>query len=92
MSLGSIDFGVIVDGAIVVTEAILVRREATPDLPLDEQDIKHTAANVTQPIFFATLIIMTAYLPLLGLGTCRGQTVFADCLHDRLRIVRNAAL
>ncbi|MGP0059649.1 MAG: efflux RND transporter permease subunit [Beijerinckiaceae bacterium] len=67
LSLGSIDFGVIVDGAIVVTEAILVRREAAPDLPLDEQDIKHTAAHVTQPIFFATLIIMTAYLPLLGL-------------------------
>jgi heavy metal efflux system protein len=67
LSLGSIDFGVIVDGAIVVTEAILVRREATPDLPLDESDIRHTAANVTQPIFFATLIIMTAYVPLLGL-------------------------
>jgi cobalt-zinc-cadmium resistance protein CzcA len=67
LSLGSIDFGVIVDGAIVVTEAILVRREAAPDLPLDEQDIKHTTANVAQPIFFATLIIMTAYLPLLGL-------------------------
>jgi heavy metal efflux system protein len=67
LSLGSIDFGVIVDGAIVVTEAILVRREATPDLPLNEQDIKHTAANVAQPIFFATLIIMTAYVPLLGL-------------------------
>lgn len=67
LSLGSIDFGVIVDGAIVVTEAILVRREAAPDLPLDEHDIKHTAANVTQPIFFATLIIMTAYVPLLGL-------------------------
>jgi heavy metal efflux system protein len=67
LSLGSIDFGVIVDGAIVVTEAILLRREAAPDLPLDLQDIKHTAANVAQPIFFATLIIMTAYVPLLGL-------------------------
>jgi heavy metal efflux system protein len=67
LSLGSIDFGVIVDGAIVVTEAILLRREAAPDLPLELQDIKHTAANVAQPIFFATLIIMTAYVPLLGL-------------------------
>ena len=30
LSLGAIDFGILVDGAIVVTEAILRRREATP--------------------------------------------------------------
>ena len=31
LSLGAIDFGILVDGAIVVTEAILRRREATPN-------------------------------------------------------------
>src|SRR5208282_4649505 len=35
-SLGAIDFGIIVDGAIVVTEAILRRREADPAAPLSE--------------------------------------------------------
>ena len=67
LSLGSIDFGVIVDGAIVVTEAILRRREEAPDEPLQLVEIQNTAVHVTRPIFFATLIIITAYLPLLGL-------------------------
>ena len=35
LSLGAIDFGIIVDGAIVMSEAILRRREAKPDEPLD---------------------------------------------------------
>jgi cobalt-zinc-cadmium resistance protein CzcA len=67
LSLGAIDFGVIVDGAIVITETVLRKREEAPGEQLEEEDIKHTAANVAKPIFFATLIIMTAYVPLLGL-------------------------
>ena len=40
LSLGAIDFGILVDGAIVVTEAILRRREATPDEELSESEVK----------------------------------------------------
>ena len=65
-SLGAIDFGIIVDGAIVVTEAILRRREANPDAALSEHDVYGAAKQVTRPIFFATLIIITAYLPLFA--------------------------
>jgi len=65
-SLASIDFGIIVDGAIVVTEAILRRREADPTVPLSEQDVFSTTTQVARPIFFATLIIITAYLPLFS--------------------------
>jgi heavy metal efflux system protein len=36
LSLGAIDFGILVDGAIVVTEAVLRRREAMPDEELSE--------------------------------------------------------
>ncbi len=39
LSLGAIDFGIIVDGAIVMTEAILRRREAKPNEPLTENDV-----------------------------------------------------
>lgn len=67
MSLGAIDFGIIVDGAIVMTEAILRRREAKPEEPLTEADVRETAAQVARPIFFATLIIIAAYLPLFAL-------------------------
>lgn len=67
LSLGSIDFGVIVDGAIVVTEAILRVREHNPTRPLETDTVQFVVRQVVNPIFFATIIIITAYLPLLGL-------------------------
>ncbi|MBV8145400.1 MAG: efflux RND transporter permease subunit, partial [Gammaproteobacteria bacterium] len=66
LSLGAIDFGILVDGAIVVTEAILRRREAMPEEELSESEVKAAAVQVTRPIFFASLIIITAYLPLFS--------------------------
>jgi cobalt-zinc-cadmium resistance protein CzcA len=66
LSLGAIDFGILVDGAIVVTEAVLRRREATPQEELSESEVKAAAVQVTRPIFFASLIIITTYLPLFS--------------------------
>src|SRR6267143_1375283 len=66
LSLGAIDFGIIVDAAIVVTEAILRRRESKPDEPLTEGEARAAAHQVARPIFFATLIIIAAYLPLFA--------------------------
>jgi heavy metal efflux system protein len=66
LSLGAIDFGILVDGAIVVTEAILRRREATPEEELSESEVRAAALQVTRPIFFASLIIITTYLPLFS--------------------------
>jgi heavy metal efflux system protein len=66
LSLGAIDFGILVDGAIVVTESVLRRREATPDEELSESEVRAAAVQVTRPIFFASLIIITAYLPLFS--------------------------
>jgi heavy metal efflux system protein len=67
LSLGAIDFGMIVDGAIVVTENILRRREAKPTEELTGEDVRTATAQVARPIFFATLIIITAYFPLFAL-------------------------
>jgi cobalt-zinc-cadmium resistance protein CzcA len=67
LSLGALDFGVIVDGAIVVTENILRRREQKPTEPLTEDDVRSATSQVARPIFFATLIIITAYFPLFTL-------------------------
>ncbi len=67
LSLGALDFGVIVDGAIVVTENILRRREAKPNEALTEEDVRSATSQVARPIFFATLIIITAYFPLFTL-------------------------
>jgi len=65
-SLGAIDFGVIVDGAIVVTEAVLLWRERHPDSPMTTDDVRATMRQVSKPILFATVIIVSAYMPLFS--------------------------
>lgn len=66
LSLGAIDFGILVDGAIVMMETILKKRERYPDEILTEDSILRRATEVARPIFFSTLIIITAYLPLFA--------------------------
>jgi cobalt-zinc-cadmium resistance protein CzcA len=66
LSLGAIDFGIIVDGAIVMMETILKKREEHPEQELEEKSIGKMAFQVAKPIFFATIIIITAYLPLFA--------------------------
>ena len=72
-SLGAIDFGVIVDGAIVVMEAILRRREENPNVELTVAETLKTTGFVARPIFFATLIIISAYLPLFAFERAEGK-------------------
>ena len=66
LSLGAIDFGIIVDGAIVMMESILKKREENEGEELQEITIGKIALDVAKPIFFATVIIITAYLPLFA--------------------------
>lgn len=66
LSLGAIDFGIIVDGAIVMLETILKKREDDPDEELEEKSITKRVIEVAKPIFFSTIIIITAYLPLFA--------------------------
>lgn len=66
LSLGAIDFGILVDGAIVVLENVLRRREASEGRPLNLRDVYESSVQVGRPVFFATLIIITAYIPLFS--------------------------
>lgn len=66
LSLGAIDFGIIVDGAIVMLETILKKREENPEEALEEKTITQRVIEVAKPIFFSTIIIITAYLPLFA--------------------------
>ncbi len=66
LSLGAIDFGIIVDGAIVMLETILKKREDHPLEYLEEKTISKLVTDVAKPIAFATIIIITAYLPLFA--------------------------
>lgn len=64
LSLGAIDFGILVDGSIVMMETILRRREKYPLENMDKNKVIDHAGDVAKPIFFSTIIIITAYLPL----------------------------
>jgi len=66
LSLGAIDFGIIVDGAIVVMENILRRREEDAESELHGRDIMQSVLQVARPIFFGMVVIITAYLPLFA--------------------------
>src|SRR2546428_1763624 len=64
LSLRAIDFGIIVDGAVIMTENILrhlSERKVTGPRVLRE--VQHAALEVARPLTFAVLIIMTVYLP-----------------------------
>ena len=66
LSLGAIDFGIIVDGAIVVMESLLAWREHHPNEAMTEAIASKAASSVARPVFFAKVIVITAYLPLFA--------------------------
>ena len=66
LSIGAIDFGILVDGSIVMMETILKKRERYPDEELTVDQVKKRAKDVARSIFFSTIIIITAYMPLFA--------------------------
>src|SRR5215470_2534331 len=74
LSLGAIDFGIIVDGAVIMTENImrhLAERKATGHRVVRE--VQHAATEVARPLTFAVLIIMTVYVPILTFQRIEGK-------------------
>ena len=66
LSLGAIDFGILVDGAVVLVENILRRREQQEDQPITATDAITATLQVVRPIFFGMLVIIAAYIPLFA--------------------------
>ena len=60
LSLGAIDSRILVDGAIVMMETILKKRESRPEAELTKEGVIRRATQVARPIFFSTVIIITA--------------------------------
>jgi len=74
LSLGALDFGMVVDGSVVMVENI-VRHLNRPDeapRPLVER-IREAAHEVQRPVFYAIAIIITAYLPIFTLQQVEGK-------------------
>ena len=74
MSLGAIDFGLIVDGSVVMIENIVRRLgEQHRSGVSREEIIREAGREVARPIFFAVLIIAIVYLPILTLQGVEGK-------------------
>lgn len=80
MSLGAIDFGLIVDGAIVMVENIMrhiaeKQRELGRLLSREERfaEVRKSAREVAAPMFFGVLIITLVYVPILALSGVEGK-------------------
>lgn len=80
MSLGAIDFGLIVDGAVIIVENTVRRfsklreEQQSPLSDHQRRSITHEASiEVLKPAVFGMLIIITAYVPILTLGGIEGK-------------------
>jgi cobalt-zinc-cadmium resistance protein CzcA len=85
ISMGAVDFGIIVDGAVVIIEAIALqmgRLEGPPASTLDgvRARIQSAARDVARPTVFALLIIIAAYLPVFLLERVEGR-IFGPMAH-----------
>src|SRR5579883_1324717 len=74
LSLGALDFGMVVDGAVVMVENIVrhMGRTETRDQPMIAR-IREAAHEVQRPVFYAIGIIITAYLPIFTLQRVEGR-------------------
>jgi cobalt-zinc-cadmium resistance protein CzcA len=73
LSLGALDFGMVVDGAVVMVENIIRHLTNKNDPHTPQQKIRDAAQEVQRPVFFAIAIIITAYLPIFTLQAVEGR-------------------
>src|SRR5580658_6719389 len=74
LSLGALDFGMVVDGAVVMVENIvrhMSHRDARNRTTLET--IRDAAHEVQRPVFYAISIIITAYVPIFTLQRVEGR-------------------
>ena len=74
LSLGALDFGLVVDGAVVMVENIVRHLNSREDGEKSVPDrIRAAAHEVQRPVFYAITIIITAYLPIFTLEKVEGR-------------------
>lgn len=85
ISLGAVDFGIIIDGAVVLVEALMVRLTLTPFDPLLTHEatialrisqLRRTVIEMGHPILFAKAIIIVAFIPIFTFQRVEGK-IFA---------------
>jgi cobalt-zinc-cadmium resistance protein CzcA len=73
LSLGALDFGMVVDGSVVMVENILRHTELGRGKKTFTEMIATAAHEVQKPVFFARIIIIVSYLPIFTLQRVEGR-------------------
>jgi heavy metal efflux system protein len=73
LSLGALDFGMVVDGSVVMIENIIRHLSNADDTRTPVQKIREASHEVQRPVFFARGIIITSYLPIFTLQAVEGR-------------------
>ena len=81
MSLGALDFGLIVDGAVIIVEAVMHRLSHTKKFhgvakltqPQMDEEVKSSASKMMNSAAFGQIIILIVYLPILTLEGIEGK-------------------
>lgn len=77
MSLGAIDFGLIVDGAVIIVEAVIHRLHQNKEGRLNSQqmndEVLYAATKIRSSAAFGEIIILIVYLPILTLVGTEGK-------------------
>ncbi len=80
MSLGALDFGLIVDGAVIIVENCLRHlaayqrdNETLPDLTVRLRLVREATVEVIRPSVFGVLIILIVYIPIFALSGVEGK-------------------
>ena len=69
LSIGAVDFGILVDGAVVMVENIYRQLAARKGTPLNVMEIiRDAAAEVDRPLFYAVAVIVASFLPIYVLA------------------------
>jgi len=90
LSLGAIDFGIIVDGAVVMVEHAFLRMSQMPDGSTTEEKkelILKCAQQVGKPILFSIAIIMVCFLPIFGFEGVAGKLFRPLCFTMNFHLV-----
>ena len=73
LSLGALDFGMVVEGAVVMVENIVNHLAHNNNPRAPREKIRDAAHEVQRPVFYAIAIIITAYLPIFTLQSVEGR-------------------
>jgi cobalt-zinc-cadmium resistance protein CzcA len=99
LSMGAVDFGIIVDGAVILVEHLYEKLAPHDKAALDQPQSKSeladkviaTAKEVARPTLFSLLIIIAAYLPIFSLQRVEGR-IFAPLAHTVVSALLGALL